>query len=140
METEFSVQFNSYANDDVLRYDRRNSVFCCCKNDTICSQNSNNLTICKSNDTYKCSIGLTVCIEICHFNICTTSGRLKDNVTMLNFAQNTSVGELSNPMIYTFTDNVSYKVLVCQLMFTFYRYLLKYLLTYLTMIHIIMKQ
>ena len=142
METEFSIQFNSYVNDDVLRYDRRNSVFCCCKNDTICAQNSTDqqLAICKNNDTYKCSIGLRVCIEICRFNICTSSGRIKNNVNTLNFAQNTSVGELSNPMSYTFTDNVSYKVLVCQLMFTFYRYLLKYLLTYLTMTHIIMKQ
>ena len=44
METEFIIHFNSYANDDVLRYDRRNSVFCCCKNDIICSQNSKAMT------------------------------------------------------------------------------------------------
>ena len=112
METEFSIQFNSYANYDVLRYDRRKSAFCCCKNDTICSQNSSDqhLIMCKTNGTYKCSIGLTVCVQICHFNICTSSGRIKNNVTTLNLAQNTSVGELSNPMNYTFTDNVSYKV------------------------------
>lgn len=117
METELSIQFNSYANDDVLRYDKRNSAFCCCKNDIICSQNSTDqhLYICKNNDMYKCSIGLTVCVQICHFNICTSSGRIKNNVTKLNLAQNTSVGELSNPMNYIFTDNVSCKVIVCLL-------------------------
>ena len=137
MENEFSIELISYTNQKGLRYDQRKKVHCCCDNEkceqpinmNTCDQNISNceqpinMNTCDQNiskceqpmnmntcdqNISKCDIGLRVCVQICHFYICTSSGLIENNITSFNFSDGNNIGKLNNPMTYRFTERVSF--------------------------------
>lgn len=105
METEFRIELISYTNTEGLRYDQRKKSLCCCDNER-CEQTID-MNTCDLNIS-KCDIGLRVCVEICHFYICTSSGLIENNITSFNFSDGNNTGKLNNPMTYRFTERVSF--------------------------------
>ena len=103
METEFRIELVSYVNYKEFCYNQIKKSLCCCEenkrqiNENTCNQNIN-----------KCDTGLRVCVQICHFYICTSSGLIKNNTTSFNFSDGNNFGKLSNPITYKFTERVSF--------------------------------
>lgn len=105
METVFRIRLVSYVNYKGLRYDQREKSLCCCE-ENKCKKNEN--TGDHDKNINKCDIGLRICVQICHFYICTSSGLIKNNTTSFNFSDGNNIGKLSNPITYRFTERVSF--------------------------------